>query len=264
MSTRLTELTRLPLSSTGALRVFLSYEDQKADWAVLYVHGFGSTRTGVKAEALEEACARLGWTFVSFDFRGHGESTGTLLEMTGTGLLEDMEAVRDYLIGRGIHRFCPVGSSMGGWAAAWFTLREHANVPGCVLMAPAFDFLHKRYAALTEEEKTRWKQTGRLRVQSEWVDAELGYGLAESRTQFPPERLMAELARPVLIFHGMLDTTVPYAGSVAFVEGATYSDMELRLFKSGDHRLLDYRHQMAEAACEFFALQNARTLASSS
>jgi alpha-beta hydrolase superfamily lysophospholipase len=264
MASRQSEVVRLSLPTGGALEFYLSYENERTDWAVLYVHGFGSTRTGVKAEALEEACGRRGWTFAAFDFRGHGASTGTLLELTGTGLLEDLAAARDYLVGRGIRRFCPVGSSMGGWAAAWFTLRERDSVPACVLMAPAFDFLHKRFLALSPEEQARWKQSGRLRFQSEWVDAEIGYGLVESGREFPAERLAAELSRPVLIFHGMMDTAVPYADSIAFLERAVHPEMELRLLKDGDHRLLSYRHQIAEAACEFFAGQNARLASSSS
>ena len=126
-------------------------------------------------------------------------------------------------------------------------------------MAPAFEFLRKHFNALSEEERARWKRTGRLRVQSDWVDAELGYGIAVEVNDFPPERLIAELARPLLIFHGMQDATVPYTESIAFLESATCPEMELRLYKNGDHRLLSYRHEMAEAACEFFARHNIRS-----
>jgi pimeloyl-ACP methyl ester carboxylesterase len=256
MSERRSELVRLPMPASGALQFYLSYQDPAPDRAVLYVHGFGSTRAGLKAEAVEEACGRRGWTFASFDFRGHGASTGTLVEMTGTGLLGDLAAVRDYLVGRGIGQLDLVGSSMGGWAAAWFTLRHPKTVLGCVLMAPAFEFLHRRAGALTHEQLEHWKKTGRLRVRSDWVDAEVGYGLVEEMDEFAPQRLEAELARPVLIFHGMQDADVPYTGSIAFIERAAYPGMELRLIKNGDHRLMAYRHDIAEAACEFFARQS--------
>jgi len=102
-----------------------------------------------------------------------------------------------------------------------------------------------------------WKSTGRLRVKSAWVDAEIGYGLVEEMDEFPPHRLEAELARPTLIFHGMQDADVPYAGSVAFIEHAAFPHIELRLFKDGDHRLLTYRDEIAEAACAFFERHSA-------
>jgi uncharacterized protein len=250
---RQSESVRLALPATGTLQACVSFADPGSDRAVVYVHGFGSTRGGVKAEALEQACARRGWTFAAFDFRGHGESTGTLLELRGSALLEDVEALRDYLIGRGIRRLFLVGSSMGGWAAAWFTVHHAQSVLACALIAPAFDFLHSRYALLSEEERARWKQTGRLRVQNQYVDVEVGYGLVEELDRFPPERLAAGLLRPVLILHGVRDEVVPYTGSVAFLARAACPEMELRLYKDGDHRLLAYREEMAEAACHFFS-----------
>jgi alpha-beta hydrolase superfamily lysophospholipase len=253
MSARRTDSVRLPLPAAGALQLHVSYSDERADFAVVYVHGFGSTGFGEKAQAVEAACARRGWTYATFDFRGHGQSTGTLLELRGSLLLEDLEAIWEHLVARGVQNLCPIGSSMGGWAAAWFTLRHAHHVPACVLMAPALDFVHSRWATLTEEERRRWRETGRLRVNNQWVDAEIGYGLVEEIDQFRGERLAAGLARPILIFHGMRDEVVPYTASVAFLQTAVYPDMELRLFKDGDHRLLAYKDEVTEAACDFFA-----------
>jgi pimeloyl-ACP methyl ester carboxylesterase len=253
MGVRHSETVRLPLLGGGALQVCLSFQDARQDFALTYVHGFGSTRCGEKAVALEASCARRGWTFVSFDFRGHGQSSGTLLDLRGTLLLEDIGAVRDYLVGRGIPKLCPVGSSMGGWAAAWFALRHPQSVPACVLIAPAIDFLQSRWTLLTETERRRWRETGRLRVKSEWVDADVGYGLAEERDLFPAERLRTELACPVLIFHGMKDDVVSFRHSLALAENLAHPGLELRLFAGGDHRLLSFADEMAEESCRFFA-----------
>jgi pimeloyl-ACP methyl ester carboxylesterase len=253
MTTRQQDTVRLPLAKAGALQVYVSSQDPQLDFAVVYVHGFGSTRLGVKSEALEAACVHRGWTYASFDFRGHGQSTGTMLELRGSLLLEDVEAVHQYLIGRGIRRLCPVGSSMGGWAAAWFTARHPQSATGCVLIAPALDFLHSRWAALSEAERHHWQHTGRHRVRNDFVDAEISYGLVEERPLFPPEQLPVELRQPGLIFHGMKDDVVPWRGSLTFVEQALHADLELRLYKNGDHRLLAYSAEMAESACAFFA-----------
>ena len=253
MSPHHQESVRLALPSAGALQVEVSFADKFPDGAVLFVHGFGSNRKGEKPKALEAACRKRGWTFVTFDFRGHGDSTGTLLELLGSGLLEDLEMVRSHLATRGIRRLCLVGSSMGGWASAWFTLRHPETVEACVFIAPAVDFLRGRWARLTEAERQHWKQTGRLRVRNEWLDTEIGYGLVEEMDLLPVERLAAEWSRPLLIFHGMKDDTVPYTQSLSFVEQTAYPEVELRLFKNGDHRLLAFKDVMAEAACDFFA-----------
>jgi pimeloyl-ACP methyl ester carboxylesterase len=253
MNERRGETVRLPMLDGGSLHVYLSFDRPDQDFAVVYIHGFGSTRSGQKAEALEAACRRRCWTFASFDFRGHGQSSGSLLELRGTGLLEDIETVRDYLVGRGIRRLCPVGSSMGGWAAAWFTLRHPQIVPACILIAPALDFLRSRWAMLTPAQKEQWQETGKLRVQSEWVNAEIGYGVAEERDAFPATQLAAELSRPILIFHGLKDDVVDPAHSLNLARNALSAATEVRFFGKGGHRLLAFADEMAEETCRFLA-----------
>jgi alpha-beta hydrolase superfamily lysophospholipase len=253
MPPRRQEAVRLPLPAGGALVGRLSYSAQVEPEAVLFVHGFGSHHAGEKAEALERACARRRWTYAAFDFRGHGQSAGTMLELRGSGLLEDLGRVRDFLAGRGAVRLFPVGSSMGGWAVAWFALDQGGAIPACAAIAPALDFLSRGWDALSEARRRSWRETGRLRVQNDWVDVEIGYGMVAERGQFPREWLEAGWKTPLLIFHGMRDDTVPYAGSLAFVERTPFPEIELRLYKDGDHRLLGYKEEMAEAACAFFA-----------
>src|SRR5262245_22512540 len=116
---RRAEVIRLPCPAGGEIEAHLSYADRPAGRAVVYVHGLGSVRGGEKSRALEAACARRGWTFAACDFRGHGGSTGTLLDLRGSALLDDLDTFRAYLATRGVAGLGLVGSSMGGWAAAW-------------------------------------------------------------------------------------------------------------------------------------------------
>jgi pimeloyl-ACP methyl ester carboxylesterase len=251
MKPRQTEEPRLSLPSGTPLQGTLSYAGEPGSAAVVYVHGFGSARSGAKAATLEAACARRGWTFAAFDFRGHGGSGGSMLDLRGSGLQHDLETVRAYLATRGVRRLFPVGSSMGAWAAAWFAVRRREVVPACVALAPAFDFLAGRWSRLSDAERELWRHTGRLRVRNEFVDVEIGYGLEEADV-FRVEDLAAAWAAPLLIYHGMRDETVPYTESLAFVERTAFPDVELRLLKDGDHRLLNYQDEIAEATCRFF------------
>src|SRR5262249_56924467 len=81
MSTRKTESPRLPHPAGGALQGHLSHSGQPSEWAVVYVHGFASNSSGEQSKVVEAACAARGWTYASFDFRGHGQSTGSLLDL---------------------------------------------------------------------------------------------------------------------------------------------------------------------------------------
>jgi pimeloyl-ACP methyl ester carboxylesterase len=208
---------------------------------------------GAKAEAIEAACASRGWTFAAFDFRGHGESGGSMLDLRGSALQEDLEQVRSYLADRGAEQLFLVGSSMGGWAAAWFACKRPGAVLACAFIAPAFNFLAGRLSRLGEAERQKWLATGRLRVRNQWLDVEIGPGLMLETDQFRVEDLVTRWCTPLLVFHGMRDDTVSHVDSVDFVRQTDYPDIELHLFKDGEHRLLPYKEEMAEAICRFFA-----------
>jgi alpha-beta hydrolase superfamily lysophospholipase len=140
---------------------------------------------------------------------------------------------------------------MGGFAAAWFAARNPETVDGCVLIAPAIRFLHRRWEELTETERGEWARSGVRRVRNEWVDVEIGYPLVAERTAFDPADLARRWQTPLLIYHGMADDTVPASDSIEFVEAAVYPNIELRLLKNGDHRLTAHKDEIAEAACQF-------------
>lgn len=242
-----------PLPAGGVLAGdYLSARDAE-DFAVVWCHGFGSHRGGEKAEAVAEECDRRGWAFAAFDFRGHGATGGPMHELRASGLLADLAAIRHVLAERGHTRLGLVGSSMGGFAAAWFARQNVEAVVGVVLLAPAFGFLQRRWDRLTAEQRAEWQRTGRLRVTNAWVDAEVGYGLIEERGRFHVRDLAAGWRTPTLIFHGLADDVVPDVDSLEFLRRVEYPRVELRLFKDGDHRLTAYKDEIAAEAGRFFA-----------
>jgi pimeloyl-ACP methyl ester carboxylesterase len=244
------ERITLPLG-TGS--VIGDYAASPAPFCVVWLHGFGGHRGGEKSVAVREECERRGWAFAAFDFRGHGESSDEVLHLTAPRLLEDLSHVRNFLATRGHTRLGLVGSSMGGFAAAWFARRNPECVVGCVFVAPGFMFLERRWSMLTEEQREEWRRTGRHRITSEWVDLEIGYGLVQDREEYCTARLVEGWAKPALLFHGCADNVVPYSASLDFQRDVPFPDVEVRLFKNGDHRLVEYKHEIAEGAGRFFA-----------
>jgi pimeloyl-ACP methyl ester carboxylesterase len=247
------EEIRLNLSSSEWLQGTWSYTEPRPDFALVYVHGFGSHRGGEKSEALEAACARRGWTFAAFDFRGHGQSSGTMRDLRGSGLLADLEAIQRFLAEQGATRLGLVGNSMGGWASAWFAARHPDRIPACIFIAPGFHFLTARWDRLTEPEREAWRRTGVLRIHNDWVDTEIGYGLVAEADSFPQDQLWRAYRTPGLIFQGLNDDIVSHLRTLTYLEKSVYPHLELRLYKDGDHRLNDRKAEIAEAACEFIA-----------
>ena len=223
------------------------------NFVVVWVHGFGSFRGGEKAAAVRAACLSRGWGFLACDFRGHGNSTGTMHELRASRLLEDLNAIREFLVAQNCPRFGLIGSSMGGFASVWFTRAHPESVVGGVLLAPAFGFLQRRWDRLTSLEREEWKRTDRLRVKNEWVETELAYGLVEERERFHPNDLAQGWNAPALLFHGLADDVVPVEDSLDFLRKTKYPGVELRIFQDGDHRLTAYKDEIAAEACRFFA-----------
>lgn len=239
------------LATGESLRGDLRFTDAPGDHAIVFIHGFASRRDGEKSVALEVACANTGWTFAAIDCRGHGESDGSMRDLRSSRLLEDLSALQHYLAERGVRELFLVGSSMGGFASAWFALDCDA-VKACVMLAPAFHFLERRWNALSEFERAYWKQAGYVRYKNDYVDTEVGYGLMEERHLFPFEQLVSRWTKPALIFHGLADDIVPATDSIDFQHRAAGTEIEVRLYKNGDHRLTAWKDEMAIEACRFF------------
>ncbi len=245
------EPIEITLATGETVRGDLYFTGSPGESAIVFVHGFASNRRGEKSQALEAACAKTGWTFAAFDCRGHGESDGTMRDLRPSRLQEDLRAVRDWLAARGVRRLFLVGSSMGASVSAWFALACD-DVRACVFIAPAFRFLERRWESLSEFERDWWRKAGSVRYKNEWIDVDVGFGLMEERHLFTFDELAGRWTKPALIFHGLADDTVPVADSIDFIQRAPGTQIELRLFKNGDHRLTAYKDEMAAEACRFF------------
>jgi alpha-beta hydrolase superfamily lysophospholipase len=219
---------------------------QEPETAVsVFVHGLGSHRRGDKALHFAERFAKLGWGFLAPDLRGHGQSGGSLEDLSLTRCLEDLGAAIGSLPAGAAPRLL-IGSSMGGAVAAWYQLLFPHASRHIALIAPSLRF-PGRFLDLPRDELAAWKRGGSRRFASEWIDIKLGYGLVEDGAGYPYGRLLREYDTPTLILHGMGDTTVPWQESAAFIEQARAKDVDLLLVKNGDHRLTAHKSYLFDA-----------------
>jgi len=172
--------------------------------AILFCNGFRSAMTGgTKAIALEDHCSKRGWEFCSFDYRGHGMSTGVFEDFTMSDWVRDAsDILNGVLLPSGKHekkkkRVVVVGSSMGAWISIHLALQfntrtfkingnKQRNLPigGILGIAAAPDFLQDLYSSSTAQERAEWEKSGLIHRSSRYGDPyPISYGLIKDAAQ---------------------------------------------------------------------------------
>lgn len=189
----------------------------------LYLHGLGSVRAGEKSASLMRHAATRGRACTRFDFRGHGDSSGTIGQVTIGELIADTVLV--------LERHGPanvVGSSLGGLVGAFATARRPDLVRGLALIAPALGFL-ERLDEHVDAQGRMWT--------SEGFSFPLSPRVAADARALDERALPGQLRVPTLVVHGTADDTVPAADSERFFAAIPAAKKSLWLVPGGDHRL---------------------------
>jgi dienelactone hydrolase len=174
--------------------------------AVLCLHGLA----GVKSFyiALARRLAEAGVACLRLDFRGCGDSSGSLEDLTLETQMEDAEAAFKALRGRPDIRYDGIGLlgfSMGGGVAS---LMAHRLEPRCLgLWAPLLKL--SKYVSRSSPAWTPL-EGGRMLL---WEGHVAGPGLFESCERHQPLPQAEAYPGPLLLAHGEADQSVPAADS---------------------------------------------------
>ena len=251
---------RLPvISSFGTEGILTGSEHRSRPNQPLlwFVHGFQSERSGSKAKALLEKAMHLGWSFASFDFRGHGGSSPThsvapLGRLCHTSLMEDMDVIASHLDSWHTGRRVLVGSSMGGYASAWYAALHPLRVHGLALAAPAWRFgntLQERLEQSRPGSTKEWQTKRWIAYPGITGDTLVSWQMVEEAKAHPHTLLARRIGCPVLILHAIDDDVIPCAESVEML-GLLSIDAQLLLTRIGGHRLLEHVETLAQLAAQ--------------
>lgn len=224
-------MARIPLGD-GFLAVDVDRRAPDRWW--VYAHGFGSGRAGGKALAFRAAAAAAGVSFLAFDARGHGESSGTIEELTLSRLIEDLTAAIEAFVPTGAS-LVVIGSSLGGVTAAWYAAAHPGRVRAAVLIAPAFRFVDRFLAEIGPGAVADWKRTGAYAVGPTWMWVPLHYGVVEDAARYDERDLAARYRTDTLIVHGRRDENVPWTVTEDFVARCPHRPLEVVWIEDGDH-----------------------------
>ena len=233
----------LPVGTGKGGRQIAARAREGAPPGLFWLGGLKSDMKGTKAEALDQWAREKGRAIVRFDYSGHGESGGDLLDGTIGRWLEDSRAVFDALC-RGPQ--VAIGSSMGGWLAlllsAELAQRPHpyASLAGLVLIAPAVDFTEElMWKRFSPEVRREIEQNGVWARPSQY--SEEPYPITRALIEEGRNHLlfggMIETGCPVRILQGVQDADVPWQHALELSARFARDDVVVTMVKDGDHRL---------------------------
>jgi pimeloyl-ACP methyl ester carboxylesterase len=204
---------------------------------LIFLGGFMSDMTGIKAAWLEEFAAGAGLAYLRFDYTGHGHSEGAFTEGTIGSWLQDVLDVLDTLT-KGPQIL--IGSSMGGWLALLAALQRPDRVAGLIGVAAAPDFTEELVLnGLSETEREALQRDGQVAVPNDYDEEPYIITRAlieEARTHLLLGAPIA-LTCPVHLLHGIKDPDVPWQTALRITEKLESDDVAVTLIKDGDHRL---------------------------
>ena len=206
---------------------------------LIFLGGFKSDMTGVKATTLEAWARARGRAFVRFDYRGHGLSSDTFENGCIGDWADDAgEVLQRLTTGPQIL----IGSSMGGWIALLLARRFPDRVAGLVGIAAAPDFTEDGMR-LTGDQRAELDRTGRVALPSEYSDEPyvITRRLIEDGRNHLLLRAPLNLDCPVRLLHGTADVDVPVSVALRLLDRLEGPDTRLTLVKGADHRFSDAR-----------------------
>ncbi len=200
----------------------------------LYLHGFASSPTSRKAQALRHALAP------AIELEIPDLNLGDFRTTTISRQLAWLETAL------GTAPATLIGSSLGGLVAVLLAARQ-PTIQNLVLLAPALDFAQRLPGLLGEEAFRQWRERG------EWEffhygagrPLPLAWGFWEDAGTHDPYTLTRSL--PIVIFHGRRDEVIPVSVSANFAHGRSQTVLHC---PDSDHGLLDCLPAMVETIRE--------------
>ena len=204
---------------------------------VVYLYGFRSDMNGEKVKFLKTLCQEVGLGFLTFDYSGHGESSGNFENGTITQWLADSLIMIDHLTKGSV---ILVGSSMGGWLALLTALQRPQRIVGLLGIASAPDFTEElMWKKFSPVQQAELMSQGGTVVSTEYNSK--GWLITKNLIESGRKHLVLEnpipLTMPMRFIHGMLDASVPPSFSQKLLELVASKDVTLTLLKSANHRL---------------------------
>lgn len=209
---------------------------------VIYVCGYASDKESSKAVAMKNYCIQNEIDYIRYDNTGLGESDGDFTKATISTWYEDLVCIIEQLVDK---NFILIGSSMGGWISTLAALAFKDRIKAMILISPSLDFTEDLLAEIEEKKLTEDF------FLTEVYNIEMSYGncsfykdflLQGSQNLLLNKEYIQLENLPIRILQGMKDDAVDYNSSLNLITKFKSENVQLILFKDGDHRLSEAKY----------------------
>ena len=205
---------------------------------VIFLHGLLSDKKGSKSQYLANFCRKKNYSYLCFDFRGHGMSSGNFIDYGVGDWYEDLcNVIRSLKI----NNIILIGSSMGGWVAMLYALRFPKKVKKLIGIAPAPDFTTD--IIMKELSKIEKKKIKMNVVVEKKLNKDFTYKYSPKLFLNSQKHLIKNINKvyrgEVILFHGSEDLTVPYDYNNKFFKTKNFPMLINITIKKADHSMSD-------------------------
>jgi len=201
---------------------------------LIICHGFrGRKENSGKIFSFAERLNQAGYGVLAFDFSGSGESDGEFKNITLTGQASDLTCIIEYIQSKYNLPIILLGRSFGG-TTVLSGAAENINIAGYILWSTPV-YLHETFAEIMADTYNQLQMGNTVRLSDAAGEFEISPDFIRDFDAHNMERYLAAIGnRPVLIIHGLSDTTV-HPSNASYMS-RHLPNAELKLIKGAEHR----------------------------
>ena len=201
---------------------------------IVFIHGLNSDMEGKKAIFVEKYAKKNKLSFIRFDCRGHGKSSGNFEDFTISDWKKDLFDIIDNLT-RGPQIL--VGSSMGGWLMLLAAKSKKRKISALIGLAAAADFGKDLFNNLSTKNKHDIKTKGITKYTYKGFAYYLTKEFFIHCTKNKILNKKINFKKPVILIHGNKDNIVKDTMPIKIMKKLSSKNVQIKFLKSSDHSL---------------------------
>ena len=201
---------------------------------IVFIHGLNSNMEGKKAIFIEKYAKKNKLSFVRFDCRGHGKSSGNFEDFTISDWKKDLFDIIDHLT-KGPQIL--IGSSMGGWLMLLAAKSKKRKISALIGLAAAADFGKDLFNSLSIKNKKDIKTKGITKYTYKGFAYYLTKEFFIHCTKNKILNKKIRFNKPVILIHGNKDNIVKDTMPIKIMKKLSSKNVQIKFLKSSDHSL---------------------------